>query len=260
MTDASHADVVDYDLHNAEALRILPALFRNPLSIPGSTCSVCTAPVEPNETRCRPCSLQRHHWRAKLADIVVPLTYAGPQNRQAQQDLRQYKDSNAAQVRQLALYRLSYLVWYAVVHHAVCLERLHGRVEAITSVPSGRAGARGGGHPVERLALWPFDALRVHLVRVRDAAPRTIVPDSLEVAGDVRGRHVLLFDDTWTTGASTQGAAIALRRAGAAHVSVLVLGRWLNDAWPPTQRFLESRPADELWRPGVCPVTRASCP
>jgi orotate phosphoribosyltransferase len=36
---------------------------------------------------------------------------------------------------------------------------------------------------------------------------------------------VLLLDDTWTTGASAQSAAMALRRAGAASVATVVLGR-----------------------------------
>jgi adenine/guanine phosphoribosyltransferase-like PRPP-binding protein len=36
---------------------------------------------------------------------------------------------------------------------------------------------------------------------------------------------VLLVDDTWTTGARAQSAAIALHDAGAARVAVVVLGR-----------------------------------
>ncbi len=260
MTDLPHADVPDYEAHRAEALRILPALFRNPLSAPGFACDVCTAPIDPGEVLCGPCSVQHRQWGGWLADLVAPLSYAGAQNRQAQQDLRQYKDSLSAQVRQLALYRLSYLSWWAVVHHAHCLERRYGRVQAITNVPSGRAGRREDGHPVEQLTMWPFHALRVHLIRTRDAAPRIVDPGSLEVAGDVQDRHVLVFDDTWTTGASTQGAAVALRRAGATRVSVVVLGRWLNDGWPPTQRFLHARPAEELWQPQICPVTRDACP
>lgn len=260
MTEPQRARVPDYEARRTEAMRILPALMRNPLSAAGVACSVCAAPIDPHEKLCWRCLGQRQQWGDQLADIIVPLTYAGARNRQAMQDLWQYKNSDVPQVRQLALYRLSHLSWWAVVHHAQCLDRLAGPVTALTTVPSGHAGARVDGHPIERLAIHPRPLVRVHLVRTRDAAARDIDPDSLQLTGRVRGQHVLLVDDTWTTGASTQGAAIALRRAGAARVSVLVLGRWLNDGWPPTQRFQQSRPDGELWDPSVCPVTRDSCP
>jgi hypothetical protein len=44
----------------------------------------------------------------------------------------------------------------------------------------------------------------------------------------VSGQHVLVLDDTWTTGAKVHSAALAARRAGAAAVTVMVEGRWLR--------------------------------
>lgn len=44
-------------------------------------------------------------------------------------------------------------------------------------------------------------------------------------AGEVRGRSVLLVDDVMTSGASLHAAATALRQAGAARVSAVVLAR-----------------------------------
>ncbi len=44
-------------------------------------------------------------------------------------------------------------------------------------------------------------------------------------AGQIQGRHVLLVDDVMTTGATLHTAALALRQAGAAKVSALVLAR-----------------------------------
>jgi predicted amidophosphoribosyltransferase len=41
----------------------------------------------------------------------------------------------------------------------------------------------------------------------------------------VQGRHMLLVDDVMTSGASLHAAALALRQAGAARVSALVLAR-----------------------------------
>ena len=43
---------------------------------------------------------------------------------------------------------------------------------------------------------------------------------TVDLAADVAGRHVLVIDDVWTTGSNAQSAALTLRRAGAAAVSV----------------------------------------
>ena len=45
------------------------------------------------------------------------------------------------------------------------------------------------------------------------------------------GQAVLLIDDTWTTGASAQGAAAALKAAGVRPVAAVVIGRHLNGEW-----------------------------
>ena len=44
-------------------------------------------------------------------------------------------------------------------------------------------------------------------------------------AHELRGRRVVLVDDVMTTGASLHAAALALRQAGAAHVTAVVLAR-----------------------------------
>lgn len=54
------------------------------------------------------------------------------------------------------------------------------------------------------------------------------------------GRHVLLLDDTFTTGAALQSAASALAVAGAQVVAAVVVGRVINPEF--------SAQAGELWR------------
>jgi predicted amidophosphoribosyltransferase len=43
--------------------------------------------------------------------------------------------------------------------------------------------------------------------------------------GQIRGRRVVLVDDVMTSGASLFAAATALRQAGAAHITGLVVAR-----------------------------------
>ncbi len=87
-----------------------------------------------------------------------------------------------------------------------------------------------------RLAPGRADARS--LLRARETAPQTtlgreerlanvrgaFVVDPVRAAA-LRGAHVLLVDDVMTSGASLGAAAAALRRAGAARVTALVLAR-----------------------------------
>ena len=73
------------------------------------------------------------------------------------------------------------------------------------------------------------------------------------------GHHVLVLDDSWTTGSNAQSAALALRRAGASAVSVLVVGRWLSPRFGRTADFVAARLAGG-YDPYTCPVTGSRCP
>lgn len=241
----------------ATALNILPAVFENPIWSP-STCLVCKGPLEGSGQPCWVCAQAAGAW-TNLADTVTVLTYAGPRSPQAKQDLRQYKDGSTGETRDAARYRLSYLVWYFAAYHAQCMVRRHGPPDLVAIVPSGRVGRRPGQHPLETLDYFSRDINRVAITRLRDAIPRRIDPDSIRIDSDVSGKVVLLFDDTWTTGASLQSVAVALNRAGATTVNAVVIGRWLNAGWQPTDSLMASTPALS-WDPAVCPVTGGPCP
>jgi predicted amidophosphoribosyltransferase len=68
----------------------------------------------------------------------------------------------------------------------------------------------------------------------RSGNTREMRSDHCEVVADVRGKRIPLIDDTWTTGASLQSAAVALKRAGAARVVGLVIGRHHDESAPAT--------------------------
>jgi hypothetical protein len=91
---------------------------------------------------------------------------------------------------------------------------------------------------------------------------RTVRHDRFSVpaqhVGRVEGRRVLLIDDTWTTGAKVQSAAVALHDAGAISVTALCVARWCRDDWPDHKALLDgcTAPYDAL----ICPTTGGSCP
>jgi hypothetical protein len=90
---------------------------------------------------------------------------------------------------------------------------------------------------------------------------RVVAADRFSLDPDVRldGRHVLILDDTWTTGSNAQSAALAVRRAGAAAVSVMVVGRWLSPGFGNTTAFIRTRLLTD-YDPAICPVTGGECP
>jgi hypothetical protein len=77
-----------------------------------------------------------------------------------------------------------------------------------------------------------------HIARGRD-----LDESWLRVLSPVRGQDVLVLDDSWVSGGSAQSAAVALKRAGARRVAVIVLGRHLNPADPRTGLLIGSLPA-----------------
>jgi len=71
-------------------------------------------------------------------------------------------------------------------------------------------------------------------------------PEKFVVTAPIEGRSVLLIDDTWTTGASAQSAAAALKAAGASATAAVVIGRHLNREWHENDRRIRgiARPFD----------------
>ena len=76
------------------------------------------------------------------------------------------------------------------------------------------------------------------LLRIRDTPPQRSLSRSERMhnvknayavdplrSGELKGKRVVLLDDVMTTGASLYAAALALREAGAAHITGLVLAR-----------------------------------
>jgi hypothetical protein len=132
--------------------------------------------------------------------------------------------------------------------HADCLAR-DVSVDLVLAVPSTArpsgpplAGVAGLGDVVQRRlgAHLRADLLcrgPAWLAHMRPARDGFVVPPTRRSA--VRGRHLLVLDDTYVSGARAQSAAAALRLAGASSVQIVAVGRVLRpDRVPSHADFL----------------------
>jgi predicted amidophosphoribosyltransferase len=218
-----------------------------PVGRPGpGTCPVCRAGVDRAFRRCRNCDDHARRLDAPL-DPVTPITLATPDS-PLYLALKRYKSGRRHAAGQAL--RLATLAATFFDRHLACVAP--GGIDAVVVVPS--LTGRRGPHPL-------LGVLR--LVRALPAADDWLSPgprgverghaarDLVACRGDVDGRRVLLFDDTYTTGARVQSAAWALRAAGAAAVHPVVVARYVRDDWLPSRALLHAARA-RPWDPDRC--------
>jgi hypothetical protein len=241
-----------------ELARGAGGFLRNIVREPGVTCSVCATAVD-GYPWCWSCRQARS--TPGLADLVVPLTYA-IQGTQSATVLRHYKDNPTLSVRAQHARIVNRLLYLGIMLHEQCIEQKVGRpVTLRLAVPSLRG--RPGTHP--------FIATARTMRAVNDAPQlvptagadhdRTVSANQFALGPDVslRGHHILILDDTWTTGANAQSAALTVRHAGAEAVSVVVVGRWLVPGFANNAEFIRRRLRGD-YDPHLCPVTGGDCP
>jgi hypothetical protein len=241
--------------------------FTNTSRGPGR-CLVCTGPTGIAEVQlCGQCSRQRAEFGVGLADLVVPLAYVRgwmtPQH-QSEHLVRRYK--SPVQPSRWCAELLQFMIHAASAIHGPCIAAAAGSWwQVMTIVPS--ATRLGADHPVVGLAQQVFEhgnnVDRVLLTPTEHIAStdrhprRDMFTLSPEVVARVRGRHVLVIDDTYVSGSKSQSAALTLKTAGAQRVTVLCVARWLSYRWDDHRRLIESvlPPYDAL----ICPVGSGPC-
>ena len=213
-------------------------------------CAVCRGPARPRFARCYQCAQHDLLGPGQLADVVAPISYAVKGTAFAT-GLWRYKSwrspDPAARTRLLALL-LTFLH-----DHGRCVWR-HAGMPApgrLAVVPTGCG--RPGPHPLLALAA-PYLRLPVTGLVIRPGEQgRDPNPDRFVSERTGPGASVLLLDDSWVSGASAQSAAAALKRAGARHVAVVVLGRHVDPA-DPGSASLAARLAPCAYQPDRCAV------
>lgn len=242
-------------------LRRVGGFFRNTVHDPERTCVVCCAPQDIGAL-CANCADHRAEFGDRLADSVLILTYVrGRQPRMPHQSAHTVRAYKRAQPVERCAEDMALMVRAASDLHSDCIEaQCGGPWSSVTFVPS--RTHPDGAHPVAELARQirrNNGAKNRFLLGIGTGfdAERTVRADRFTVPPEyvdrVAGKHVLLIEDTWVSGAKVQSAAVSLHDAGAARVTALCVARWCRDDWPAHKELLDSCtvPYDAL----TCPVT-----
>jgi predicted amidophosphoribosyltransferase len=199
-------------------------------------------------TRCYACA-HTDNGNGGLA-TVAPISYSVA-HEQLHHALARYKRLTGEVARRLSV-ELAAVLWRFLAEHERCVATRTGvdAFELVTTVPSGDR-KRDRHHPLRRLVADVIGPTRARyqqlLTRSEEVLePRQFSPSKFAPSQHLSGEPILLIDDTWTTGASAQSAAVALRNAGAGPVAAVVIGRHLNREWHENDRRLRgiTRPFD----------------
>lgn len=231
--------------------------LHNTIREPRVTCDVCALPVE-GYLRCPQCNNLRAE-EGSIADRVGAMVYAEEYGSQAYKLMRAYKTDAPTEEQQGTI---AGLLAVGLAGHGRCVWELAGqRAMYWCTVPSLSRGDRE--HPLHHLvAGLPHRAGSEILVRSADevVSPRSFRPANFLISSSIPAdAHVLVVDDSWATGAHAQSVAGALKRAGAATVSILVIARILSPAWRPNAEFVKNRLVADF-DPQWCPWTGGDCP
>ncbi|MHA7652962.1 ComF family protein [Mycobacterium sp. ML4] len=254
--DAAYAQIKQSLLNNAGGY------LRNTVPIVGETCANCRgARMKDGEQTCFPCAF---FYDSTTADLVGSMVYAvgGSQSNKL---MRGYKDTPPSSI---LVQRVTSLISLGVKAHFDCAERLlGGSLSRWATVPSLKT--IGSVHPLRSKILTPMlgEEYEIEVLATEKAKGKTekerrvLDPEFYAVNTAVpHGAHVLLIDDTWTTGGHIQSVAKALKQAGAAKVAALSVARWMDPYEPRTKRVLVEHFKDRPYDPDVCPWTGGSCP
>lgn len=227
--------------------------LRNPVRQDRVTCATCVTPVDGFD-RCFTCNSHRTH--SGLGDAVAFLTYAVA-GKESGYVMRGYKARPPVAEHRMMV---GLLLILALHEHTQCIATLlRHPVSHWAIVPS--LPTRSAEHPLRSLVRGHAQGTEIMLgAAAQCERPRDVDPAHYSCPEALPARsHVMVIDDTWTSGGHAQSAALALRKAGAAKVSVLVVARWLRAEFANSKQFIDQL-ADQDYEPGICPWTGGSCP
>jgi hypothetical protein len=233
-----------------ELAALLEASLQNPAQPGPGICPICRGFPGPGHVTDVGCGFNPNH-----LDAVAPISYA-PSLGQLHTALRHYKRSPIPKIRARFHLRLAAVLWRFLAEHESCVAaaaaaRSRG-FDVVCVVPSKTTALDDGrpflrtlvgqtcGHTADRFArlLRPTD---------RGTLEREYDPGRYAATRRLDGEHVLVIDDMWTSGASAQNAAVALKAAGAATVGLVMIGRFVRRDYLDHGARLDALPRDFNW-------------
>ena len=191
-----------------------------------------------------------------VLDAMAPISYSVA-HEQLHHALATYKRWTGPAARRLAV-QLAAVLWRYLDAHEPCLARVAGvhSFPIVTTVPAGDV-ERDREQPLRWMVGEAIGITRRRYARLLrrssdDVVPRSFSPDRYVAETSLSSEPVLLIDDTWTTGASAQSAAAALKAAGAGVVAAVVIGRHVNREWHENDRRLRALPRFDWGRCALC--------
>lgn len=221
--------------------------MRNPLS-PDTpdVCSVCLTFTSGFDT-CYRCENQ-----PRFTDGVLPISYSVHFG-QLHTALAGYKRSGQQRVALRFKLELAAVIWRFLSLHEACLAATVGTDDfsVVTTVPSS-SPERDLHHPLREIVGSVVQPTAGRYIRAlqpsaNPGAGRAVNAERFELIAPVEGAHVLLLDDTWTTGSSIQSAAGRLKEGGAASVGVVVVGRHVHADFAANDARLNELPRRYDW-------------
>lgn len=196
-------------------------------------------PIRSTDEECWCCRLIGAQLDDEVPAPPLACVWACRPGDEAHHVLRLYKDGPVAEQRRRFASVLQSELQQFLLRHQQCVTRAFGPVDAVAVVPSSRRPARGPvRHPLESLfpRCGPFDGLPRIPLRPGPEPPGHLRAFRRGAVIDepVVGKRVLLFEDTWVTGARARSAAAALGDAGAGVAGVVVLARAVDPSASPT--------------------------
>lgn len=219
-----------------------------------SACEVCALPIEANYTLCVQC-LNHQRSGLPLADRAGFLVYADELS-QSYRTMRGYKEPGTRATFEPIVQAL---LAVGLRGHFTCANKLAGTEDSGWAVVPSTKGRTVFVDLVRGLATSPTSEVRVSLVGPKP--DRVLKPASWAIEpGETLPAHVVVIDDAWVSGASSQSLAVTLKQAGVSRISILSVARILSPQWGPNGPFLgnvlRSLPYD--WT--ICPWTLGACP
>lgn len=218
-------------------------------------CEVCALPIDASYSLCAQC---QSHRRSDLpvADRTGFLVYADEPSSQTYRVMRGYKESRTQATFEPILQAL---LAVGLRGHFECANKLAGTEDSGWAVVPSTKGRAVFVDLVRGLSKSPRSEI---LVGYASPPPERVLRPGAWTIHDPSGlpKHVVVIDDAWVSGASSQSLAATLKQAGVTQVSVLSVARVLSPQWGPNKPFLKDTLSTLPYDWKLCPWTRGTCP